>query len=152
MALSLFSSTSSHQRGGIAVLRVATGLVFLMHGYQKVFVYGFAGTAGAFTRMGIFMPGLTGPFIALLELLGGLALVVGLLTRLAALGLAFEMLGAILLVHLAGGFFLPTGFEFALTLLAACIALVLSGPGAFSIDDRIASRRPGPLGARDAGR
>lgn len=148
MAFNLFASTPAQQRTGIAVLRVVTGLVFAMHGYQKVFVYGLAGTAGAFAKMGVFMPEVMGPFIALLELLGGLALIIGLLTRLAALGLAFDMMGAILLVHLANGFFLPSGYEFALTLLAACFALVLAGPGAFSADDTIASRQPGPLGTR----
>lgn len=150
MALTLFSSPPAHTRVGMAVLRIVTGLVFAMHGYQKVFQYGFAGTAAAFGKMGIFLPGVMGPFIALLELLGGLALIVGLLTRLAALGLAFNMLGAILMVHLAGGFFLPSGYEYTLTLLAACVALVLGGPGAFAIDDAIAGRRPGPMGTRAA--
>jgi putative oxidoreductase len=146
MAFSLFSPAPSHQRAGVGVLRIVTGLVFLMHGYQKVFVYGLDGTAGAFAKMGVFLPGVMGPFIALLELLAGVALVVGVLTRLAALGLALDMLGAVLLVHLAGGFFLPTGYEYALVLLAACVALACAGPGALSIDDAIAARRPGPLG------
>jgi putative oxidoreductase len=148
MALSLFAATPSHQRIGIAVLRIVTGIVFFMHGYQKVFQYGFAGVAGSFGQMGVPMPGVMGPFIALLELLGGLALIIGLLTRLAALGLAFDMLGAIGLVHLSAGFFAPKGYEFTLLLFAACVALVLAGPGALSVDDAIARRRPGPMGTR----
>ncbi|NUR35828.1 MAG: DoxX family protein [Gemmatimonadaceae bacterium] len=111
-----------------------------MHGWQKVFQYGFAGVTGAFTKMGVPMPGVMGPFIALVELLGGAALIVGLLTRLAALGLMFDMLGAILLVHLAGGFFLPAGYEYALTLFASSLAVVLAGPGALSVDATLASR------------
>lgn len=133
-------ATPAQQQIGIAVIRVVTGIVFAAHGAQKVFVFGFAGVTGAFTKMGVPMPALMGPFIALLELLGGLALVVGLLTRLAAVGLACNMLGAILLVHLAAGFFLPAGYEFALTLLAACTCIALAGPGAMAVDGAIAGR------------
>jgi putative oxidoreductase len=90
--------------------------------------------------MGLPMPGILGPAVGLVEFFGGLALVVGLLTRLAALGLAVDMLGAIVFVHLAGGFFLPAGYEYALHLLVTCLALILAGPGAFSIDRAIAAR------------
>src|SRR6476661_1811932 len=138
----LFGSPSTRQLSlGLLVLRIAAGAVFINHGGQKLFVYGFAGVTGAFTQMGVPMPGIMGPFIALLEFFGGLALIVGLLSRLAALGLAFDMIGAILLVHLKGGFFLPAGYEFALTLLAASLAIAVGGPGALSVDAAIARRR-----------
>jgi putative oxidoreductase len=140
---SLTRSTPSQQQLGIAILRIVTGVVFTAHGAQKLFVYGLAGVAGAFAKMGIPMAGFVGPFIALLEFFGGLALIIGLLTRLAALGLAFDMLGAILLVHLAGGFFLPAGYEYAFTLMAAMICLAVAGPGSLSVDSTIASRRAG---------
>ena len=128
---------------GITILRVVVGIVFLVHGCQKVFVYGFAGVQGAFGHMGIPMPAIAGPFIALLELVGGIALVVGILTRWFAILFAIEMLVAILKIHLAGGFFMPNGYEFALTLLAASVALAMSGPGAASADREIASKRAG---------
>ena len=128
---------------GITILRVVVGIVFLVHGGQKVFVYGFAGVQGAFGHMGIPMPAIAGPFIALLELVGGIALVVGILTRWFAILFAIEMLVAILKIHLRGGFFMPSGIEFALTLLAASVALAMSGPGAVSVDRVVASKRSG---------
>lgn len=140
----LFAASPRHQGIGIAILRVITGIVFAAHGYQKLFIYGMAGVQGAFTRMGAPMPMVTGPLVALLEFFGGIALIIGLLTRLAALGLAIDMLGAILLVHLAAGFFLPGGYEFVLLLFAAALAVATAGPGSFSVDAMLAGRGSAP--------
>ena len=142
----------------LAVLRVIVGIIFMAHGGQKLFVYGFAGVSGAFAQMGIPMAGLMGPLVALVEFFGGAALVVGLLTRLASLGLASTMLGAIFFVHLKGGFFLPNGIEFVLALLGASVALALTGAGAYSLDGVLAARRQPAVGGgaaqpvRDAAR
>ena len=139
--MSLFSSPTKRQLdAGLALLRVVVGAIFIAHGAQKLFVFGFAGVTGAFGQMGVPLPGIVGPFIALLEFFGGLALVVGLLTRLAGLGLALNMLGAILLVHLSGGLFLPKGYEFALSLLGGSALLALAGAGSLSLDALIAGR------------
>jgi putative oxidoreductase len=140
--MSLFQPITNRQANvALTVLRVIAGATFIAHGAQKLFVFGLAGVSGGFAQMGIPAPEVMGPFIALLEFFGGIALVFGLLTRLAALGLAFDMLGAILLVHLKNGFFLPQGYEFALAMLAMSAALVVTGAGDFSLDGLIGRRK-----------
>ncbi len=128
----------------LTILRVVTGVVFLAHGAQKLFVWGFDGVGAGFAQMGIPLAGIVGPAVALVELFGGMALVTGLLTRLAAIGLAVVMTGAIFIAHLAGGFFLPAGFEFVFTLLGSAVTLALTGAGPWSIDAHLAERRPNP--------
>ena len=134
----LFRSPSSrHVSFGLAVLRIAVGTIFIRHGAQKLFSFGFAGVTGAFTQMGIPLPGIMGPFVALFEFFGGIALVMGLLTRLVALGFAIDMLTAILLVLLKNGF---SHFELEFLLAGSSLALSLTGAGGFSVDALLARR------------
>jgi putative oxidoreductase len=123
-----------HTGWGIVPLRVVVGVVFAMHGGQKLFGPGVAGVTNFFTRLGIPMPDVAAPIVIGVELFGGLALLLGLGTRIAGLLLAADMLVALLKVHLKAGFFLPGGYEFVLTLLAACVTLALTGPGRLSIE------------------
>ena len=135
----LFRSPSPRQLSiGLAVLRVAVAAVFINHGRQKLFVYGFAGVTGAFTQMGVPFPGIMGPFIGLLEFFGGIALLLGLLTRLLAVGFVCDMLGAILLVQLKRGF---SAYELEFLLLVSSLALALMGAGRFSVDTLLAARQ-----------
>ena len=120
---------------GLTLLRAIVGIVFLAHGYQKFFVWGIGGVAGAFSQMGIPAPHVSAYLAASAELFGGLALLLGLFTRLAAIPVAINMVVAILQVHLKGGFFAPQGVEYPLTLLVANIALIVAGGGAFALDN-----------------
>lgn len=143
--MSLFTKPSERQIDiGLTILRTIAGAIFMAHGGQKLFVWGFDGVAGGFAQMGIPMAGVLGPFIGLLEFFGGFALIIGLLTRLASLGLAATMVVAMLVVHLPNGFFNPTGVEFPLSLFASTALLVLTGAGSWSVDGVIARRRKTP--------
>lgn len=133
-------ATTSQINLSLLLLRIAFGGTMAAYGWQKVFVYGLGGVSTSFAGMGIPMPGVTGPFIALLELVGGVALVLGLLTRLFAAGIAIDMLVAALVVHLPNGFFPPKGAALVLLLCAATSVLALAGAGEYSIDHALASK------------
>lgn len=134
---------SKSQAYALSVLRVAVGAVFTAHGAQKLLVYGLAGTAGAFSQIGIPLPTLSAAAATAAELLGGIALVLGLFTRLATLPLLGTMLVALVAVHAKNGFFLPEGGEYVLTLLAALVTIRLAGPGALALDNLMARRGRG---------
>jgi putative oxidoreductase len=128
------------------VLRLAAGLIFVAHGGQKLFGFGggggLTGTAAFFEQLGLSPAFVLAMTIGVAELGGGILLLAGLFTRIAASVLAVEMFVAVWKVHLANGFFLNWtsaagvghGYEFNLALIAVLVALILTGPGAFSID------------------
>ena len=129
------------------VVRVGLGVVFFAHGAQKVFGWfggaGLRATVAGFARMGIPAPAATAA--ALVELLGGLAMLVGLLVRPAAVGLIVVMLVAIAKVHAPHGFFLNFagtpgkghGFEFNFALIAMALSILIGGAGVLSADRAI---------------
>jgi putative oxidoreductase len=129
------------------ILRLTLALVIYPHGAQKVLGlyggYGWSGTMTYFTDV-IGLPVALGALVMLIEFLAPFALVLGLFTRGAALGLIAIMLGAIKTVHHANGFFMNwygkqagEGFEYHLLVIGMALALVISGAGCFSIDRRI---------------
>jgi len=120
---------------GMLPLRIVVGLVFLMHGGQKLFVFGPAGTADIMGKLGLPLPFMCAAIVITVELLGGLAILLGAFARLAGALLALEMVVAILVARLAGGFFAPYGYEFEFTLLGACLTFALSGPGRVSLEE-----------------
>ena len=136
---------------GLAVLRVTLGVIFLMHGYLGLAVIGPGGIAGYTTRMGY--PAALGPalgwYLILAHSIGGILLILGLLTRWAALAQVPIMASEFFLHHLRQGFFLTGividqargiaiagGYEYVLLVLAATITLVLAGGGALTLDRR----------------
>ncbi len=120
---------------GLLVLRLAVGGIFAAHGAQKTFEYTFAGTADAFAAMGAPLAELTGPLVALLELLGGFAVILGVLTRPIAVLLAVDMLVAVILVHAQQGLWVTEGgYEFVALLGAGALALAFTGAGRMSVD------------------
>ena len=137
----LFTRSARGAALGLLVLRVVVGVVFIAHGSQKLFTYGLAGITGGFEQMGVPMASVAAPLVTFVELIGGVALILGFLTPIAAALLAIDMLGAILFVHGKNGLFLPNGYEFALTLLAANVTLLLAGPGAAAVDNVLGNRR-----------
>lgn len=118
----------------LLIMRLVAGLSMAAHGYQKVFEYGLAGVTDNFTKMGVPMAGVAGPFVSILELVGGVALALGLLTRPVAMLLAIDMLVAAALVHLPAGFFAPKGVEITLLFTGMFAALAIAGGGAASVD------------------
>jgi putative oxidoreductase len=126
-------------------LRIPIGITFIAHGAQKLFGafggYGLEGTGQWMASIGL-EPGY---FMALMagsaEFFGGLFILLGLLTRPAALVLALTMLVAIFSVHFANGLFMANnGYEFGLALLAASVSLVFSGAGKLALDSLIAKK------------
>lgn len=126
---------------GTALLRVAVGVIFTAHGAMKLFGMGAAALAGFFGQIGIPFPELNAYFIIAVELLGGIAMIAGLGTRIIGALFAATMVVAFATVHGSQGFFLPNGYEFVLVLFAASIALVLQGAGAFALDNVLAGRK-----------
>ncbi|OEC32685.1 putative oxidoreductase [Pseudomonas cuatrocienegasensis] len=137
------SLTATHAGYGITVLRIIVGLTFVAHGSQKLFGwfggYGLEGVAQWMESIGLAPGYLMALAAGSAEFFGGLALIIGLLARPAAAVLAVTMLVAIVTVHLANGFFMSNnGYEFALALLAASVAIAFEGAGKLSVDKRLA--------------
>ena len=125
---------------GTALLRIILGVVFFAHGYLKFFKMGMDGAVGFFTSLGIPAPALAAWGVTWLEMIGGIALILGIFTPVLGVLFAIEMAGVLLTAKRGQGFFAPKGYEFELTLLVASLALALSGPGAFSLQRRLRGR------------
>ena len=135
-----------------AILRLVTGIVFFAHGAQKMLGwfggYGFSGTMGYFTGA-MHIPAPLAFLAIAAEFFGGIGLILGFLTRIAAFGVTVNMLVAIATVHLPFGFFMNwsgtqkgEGFEYHLLTLAVTTFLMIRGAGAFSVDHALTVAEP----------
>ncbi|WP_160050961.1 MULTISPECIES: DoxX family protein [unclassified Nocardiopsis] len=125
----------------LLVARVGLGVIFIAHGWQKFTEYGLDGTAASFEQMGVPLPAVSALFAAVVELVGGAALLLGLAVPVAGLLLALNMLGAFALVHVSSGVFVAdNGFELVLALAAGALVLAAVGAGRLSLDQLIAPR------------
>jgi len=127
---------------GLTAIRIVVGIIFAAHGAQKLFGmfggYGIAGTAQYMESLGLAPGHLMAILAGGTEFFGGLALIIGLLARPAALGLTFLSLVAIFSVHIHNGLFMANnGYEFALALLGGSIAVLIEGAGKLSLDHAI---------------
>jgi putative oxidoreductase len=144
-----------------AVLRLVLGLVFFAHGAQKLLGwfggFGFSSTMGYFTGV-MHIPAPLAFLAIAAEFFGGLGLILGFLTRIAAFGIAVNMMVAIATVHSAFGFFMNwngnqkgEGFEYHLLVLAMTAFLMIRGAGALSVDRALSLAKPSGAVPRSAG-
>jgi putative oxidoreductase len=125
--------------GGLAplVVRLIVGVIMAAHGWQKL-VAGPSGFGQFLDQLGVPLPGLMAWVVTLVELLGGILLILGLLSRLAALLLTIDLVVAILLVKVNVGLIAPpeagAGAELDFALIAGFLAILLLGPGRVSLD------------------
>lgn len=129
----------SHAGWAAFVLRVPVGIILIAHGAQKLFGwfggYGLEGTGQFMASLGLEPGYLMALLAGSAEFFGGLALVLGILTRPAALMSAFTMAVAMFTAHIGNGLFMANnGYEYALTLLVVSAALAIQGAGRFSLD------------------
>ncbi len=148
-----FAQALFRSNGGFAalVLRVPVGLILAAHGAQKLFGwfggYGLEGTGQWLASIGLGPGYLMALLAGSAEFFGGLALVLGLLTRPAALVAAFTMLVALFAVHIGNGLFMANnGYEYALTLAAVSLSLAIQGGGRFALDNVLLQRFAGGRG------
>ena len=125
----------------LLVARVALGVILLAHGWQKFNEFTLDGTAAAFGDMGVPAPAAAALFAAVVELVGGLLLIAGLLTPVAAALNALNLLGAFFIVHVGNGVFVDKGgYELVLALIAGLLVIAALGAGRFSVDELLTRR------------
>lgn len=120
------------------ILRVVVGIIFAMHGYQKLTQFGLEGTTGFLASLGFPAASVFAVLLIAAELGGGILLILGLFTHWVAKILAIVSIVALFTVHISKGFFMATGgYEFILLILATTLSLMITGPGKYALDAKI---------------
>lgn len=148
----LISSSGRHPEWGLLAVRLTVGAVFIVAGWLKLFEFGVPVFAQSLAAEGVPLPALFAWGVTLLELVGGVLLIVGLLARPVAMLLAIDMLVAMLLVSLEVGFMSATGksgAEINLLLIGGLLAILFAGAGWISVDRLV--EESGPARIRGTG-
>ena len=126
----------------LALLRVVLGIIFLYHGYLKLFVSGgFTGTANFLASLGVPVPLYSALLVSVVEFAGGLFLILGVVTRWSSALLLADMVVALFLVHLKNGLLVSKGgFEFVLVLIAGLAVVFANGAGKLSAGSKFKNK------------
>ncbi|WP_210603154.1 DoxX family protein [Brevibacterium oceani] len=135
-----------------AITRIALGVIFIAHGWQKFNEWTVAGTTDSFSQMGVPLPEIAAPFATFVELIGGALLILGALTPIVGALLAANVIGALVIVHLTPTPFVDQGgWELVAALAAGALLIAAMGPGRFSIDRFLFSGKKGRGRTRTSG-
>ena len=125
----------------LLVSRIILGVILVAHGYQKFAEWTLAGTGQAFAGMGIPLPAVSAAVAAIIELVGGILLILGAFTPIVGVLVFLQMLVAAVLVHISNGIFVADGgWELVGAIGAGALALAAAGAGRWSVDGLLLSR------------
>ncbi|MDV7354151.1 DoxX family protein [Rhodococcus oxybenzonivorans] len=128
---------------GILIARVGIGIIFLAHGWQKAFTNGLDKQTAGFESMGVPLPGISAFVVTWLEIIGGLALIVGAAVPIFGILLFLDMVGAFYIAHIDKGIFASEGgYELVLALGVSSLLLAVVGSGAYGVDGLLGAKLP----------
>lgn len=131
------------------IARILLGVILIAHGWDKFGITGLEGITGFFDSIGVPAAGFAAPVVAIVEILGGVLLILGAFTRITGVVVALLMLGAALFAHVSAGIFVANGgWELVGAIGAGFLALAAAGAGRYSVDALLPQRSEQPQSAR----
>ncbi len=132
------------------ISRLILGVILIAHGWDKFGITGLEGITGFFDSIGVPAAGFAAPVVAIVEILGGVLLILGLFTRITGIVVALLMLGAAVFAHMGAGIFVANGgWELVGAIGAGFLAFAAVGAGRYSLDAVIAQRNTQPQAERE---